>query len=176
MTNINETSPEPDEEESLNKPNTLLREHQGESSVTTDADSTTTSFPVQTQVLDDIPEQVSPSLADDIPTLTNTVFLSPVNQVQPPAVDAIPTLTEKVFLSPEILPLQSEITPLLRQILDATLKETGTNLDAKTQESLISVLEQHLRSFCLFPNQNKLKAVVQPQVSADETSVPSDII
>ena len=113
MTNINETSPEPDEEESLNKPNTLLRENQGKSSVTTDADSTTTSFPVQTQVLDDIPEQVPPSLADGIPTLTNTVFLSPVNQVQPPAVDAIPTLTEKVFLSPEILPLQSEITPLL---------------------------------------------------------------
>jgi len=153
MTNINETSPESGEEESLNKPNTLLREHQGESSVSTDADSTTTSFPVQTQALDDISEQVPLSLADGIPTLTNAVFLSP-----------------------EILPLQSEITPLLRQILVATLKETGTNLDAKTQESFISVLEQNLRSFCLSPNQNKLKAVVQPQISADETSVPSDII
>ncbi|TDI80206.1 MAG: hypothetical protein E2O80_07245, partial [Betaproteobacteria bacterium] len=109
MTNINKTSPESGEDESLNKPNTLFREHQGKSSVTTNEESTTTSFPVLTQVLDDILEQVPSSLADDIPTLT-----------------------EKVFLSPEILPLQSEITPLLRQILDATLTETETNLDAKT--------------------------------------------
>jgi valyl-tRNA synthetase len=90
--------------------------------------------------------------------------------------DDIPTLTEKVFLSPEILPLQSEIVSSLRQILDATLKETGTSLDARTQESLIRVLEQRLQSSYLSPNQNKLKAEAQSQVSADETSVPSDII
>jgi valyl-tRNA synthetase len=90
--------------------------------------------------------------------------------------DDIPTLTEKVFLSPEILPLQSEIAQTLRQILDATLKEAGTSLDARTQESLIRMLEQRLQSSYLSPNQNKLKAEAQSQVSADETSVPSDII
>ena len=88
MTNINKTSPEPGEDKTSNKPNTLSREHQGKSSVTAGAESATVSFPVLTQILDDIP-----------------------------------TLTEKVFLSPEILPLQPE-----------------------------------------------------SQVSADETSVPSDII
>lgn len=90
--------------------------------------------------------------------------------------DDIPTLTEKVFISPEILPLQSEIAPTLRQILDTTLKETATSLDPRTQESLIRVLEQRLQSSYLSPNQNKLKAESQSQVSADETSVPSDII
>ncbi len=112
MTNINETSPKPDENKSLNKPDTLSHAHQD----------------------------------------------------KPPVIDGIPTLTEKVFLSPETLSSQSGFSLPLRRALDATLKETGTNLDSGTQESLINTLNRHLQSKCLSDNQNNTKLAEQKRL------------
>ena len=124
MTNINETSPKPDENKSLNKPDTLSHAHQD----------------------------------------------------KPRVIDGIPTLTEKVFLSPETLSSQSGFSLPLRRMLDAALKETGTNLDSGTQESLINTLNRHLQSFCLSDNQNNTKSAEQTLTSTDKISAPSDII
>lgn len=130
MTNNNETLLEPGEDKAMNEPNKLQWEHYDNSSAS---------------------------------TLTQTQ-------------DDIPTLTEKIFLPPEILPLQSDIVLSLRQILDDTLKETKTSLDTKTQESFIKVLEKRLQDFYLLQNQNKHMAANLSQVSTDETLAPSDIM
>lgn len=141
MTNMNETSPKPGEDKTLNKPDKLSRKHQDKTSVTA-SEEDTVAYPASIQILDDIP-----------------------------------TLTEKVFLPPKTFQFQPEVSPPLRQILDTTLKETGISLDARTQESLISTLAEHLQSFyMLSPDLDRFKAEVQTQVSADKTSMPSDII
>ena len=61
-------------------------------------------------------------------------------------------------------------------MLDAALKETGTNLDSGTQESLINTLNRHLQNFCLSDNQNNTKSAAQTLTSTDKISAPSDII
>ena len=101
MTNINEASPNPDGNKTLNKPDTLSHASQDKSLV----------------------------------------------------IDGVPTLTEKVFLSSETLLNQSGFSLPLRKMLDATLKETGTNLDASAQELLIKSLNKYLQNFYSSANQ-----------------------
>lgn len=63
MTSSNETSPEADYDTILQKLDTLLRKHQGNSSAPTGANDTTSG------------EEPSLTAADNIPTLTETVSL-----------------------------------------------------------------------------------------------------
>jgi hypothetical protein len=105
-----EASPEADYDAILQKLDALLHKHQGKPSVLTEATDTAVA-----------PEQISLTAADNIPTLTETVFLAPA------------------MLSPE-----SDITSLLEQILDSALKDAGVNLAARERTALVQALECRL--------------------------------
>ena len=118
MTNNSETSPETDYNEILEKLDALLRKHQGKPpSASNEADNNATSSGLTLG----IPEETSLTTVDNIPTLTETVFLTPA------------------MLSP-----QSDITSLLRQILDSALKDAGADLDAGARNALVHALECRL--------------------------------
>ncbi|ARO87344.1 hypothetical protein EBAPG3_005920 [Nitrosospira lacus] len=118
MTNSSEISPETDYNEILEKVDALLRKHQGRPpSARNEADGNATSPRLAFGTL----EKNSLTAADNIPTLTETVFL-------PPA-----------MLSP-----QSDITSLLGQILDSSLKDAGADLDARARNALVHALECRL--------------------------------
>jgi valyl-tRNA synthetase len=125
MTDDNEISPENDHDEVLDKLDALLSRHQGKPAAATEmkAESKVVPVPLLTQVFDSPLAQTTPSETDDIPTLTEVVFL--------------PAATRR----PE-----PEATPPLQQILDAALKETGIDLDSAAQTALIQALERHLQS------------------------------
>ncbi len=58
--------------------------------------------------------------------------------------DTIPTLTEAIDLAPSALSPQSDITALLKQILDAALKDAGAELDTDARAALVRSLESRL--------------------------------
>ena len=110
MTSSNETSSEADYDAILHKLDALLRKHQGKPPPVAEASNTAVAS-----------EQVSLTAADNIPTLTETVFLTPA------------------MLSP-----QSDITSLLEQILDSALKDAGVDLAAGARTALVQALECRL--------------------------------
>ena len=110
MTSSNEASSEADYDAILHKLDALLRKHQGKPPVLAEASNTTVAS-----------EQVSLTATDNIPTLTETVFLTPT------------------MLSP-----QSDITSLLEQILDSALKDAGVDLAAGARTALVQALECRL--------------------------------
>ena len=107
------------DDEVLDKLDALLRKHQGKSSAATGADDVAATLPVLTQIIDAAPEQLSPPVLNEIPTLTEAIPLPP----------AAP------------LP-QTE----LRQLLDAALLEAEIELDAAAREALIDALEWRLKN------------------------------
>ncbi len=60
------------------------------------------------------------------------------------AVDEIPTLTEMVYLAPEMLSPQPDVTSLLAQILDAALREAKVDLNADARKIVVQGLESRL--------------------------------
>lgn len=118
MTDSSETSPETDYNEILEKLDALLRKHQGGHSALNEADANATS-----------PDLILRTASEELSLAAS---------------DNIPTLTEAVFLPPSMLSPQSDITSLLEQILDSALKDAGVELDAGARNALIQVLECRL--------------------------------
>ncbi|HYH57233.1 MAG TPA: hypothetical protein VD772_11510 [Anseongella sp.] len=119
MTNSSdERTSEADYNEILSKLEALLRRHQGKSS----------SVAVKG---DDSPSFHIPSPG----TLRHEQLI---------AADNIPTLTEIVHLAPAMLSPQSDVTSLLRQVLDSALRDAGVELDAAAREALVQALETRL--------------------------------
>lgn len=112
MTSSNEASSEADYDAILHKLDALLRKHQSK----------------------------PPALAEA--EVSNTAVAS--EQVTLTAADNIPTLTETVFLTPTMLSPQSDITSLLEQILDSALKDAGADLAAGARTALVQALECRL--------------------------------
>ena len=109
MTSSNEASSEADYDAILHKLDALLRKHQGKPSTLAEAETAVAS-----------------------------------GQVSLTAADSIPTLTETVFLTPTMLSPQSDITSLLEQILDSALKDAGVDLTAGARTALVQALECRL--------------------------------
>ena len=65
-------------------------------------------------------------------------------QVSLTAVDDIPTLTETVYLAPTMLSPQPDITSLLEQILDSALKDAEVDLNAGARKDMVQALECRL--------------------------------
>ncbi len=119
MTNSIESSSEADYNEILRKLDALLLKHQGKPSVLTEVDNNAASFP-----------DLALGAASGETSLTDA--------------DNIPTLTEMVFLPPAMLSPQSDITSLLGQILDSALKDAGAHLDTGARNALVQALECRL--------------------------------
>lgn len=60
------------------------------------------------------------------------------------AADNIPTLTEIVYLTPAMLSPSGDITSLIAQIVDSALKDAGTELEAGARGALVRSLESRL--------------------------------
>jgi hypothetical protein len=60
------------------------------------------------------------------------------------AADNIPTLTEMVYLTPAMLSPSGDITSLIAQIVDSALKDAGTELEAGARGALVRSLESRL--------------------------------
>lgn len=112
MTDSNEISSAADYDEILSRLDALLRKHESKPPALVEGDNTAASF------------SISP------PSLT--------------AADNIPTLTETVLLTPSMLSSHSDIASLLEQILDSALKDVGVDLDAKARIALVQALEHRL--------------------------------
>ncbi len=108
----NEASSEADYDAILQKLDALLRKHQGTPSARAEASDTVAAS-----------EQISLTAPDSIPTLTETVFLTPT------------------MLSP-----QADITSLLEQIVDSALRDAGAELAAGARTALVQALESRLFS------------------------------
>lgn len=119
MTNSNEISSEADYDEILSRLDALLRKHESKPSTLAEGGNTAASFSTSPPGM--VAEQVSLTAADNIPTLTETVLLTPS------------------MLSPH-----SDIASLLEQILDSALKDVGVDLDAKARIALVQALEHRL--------------------------------
>jgi hypothetical protein len=117
MTNSNETSSAADYDEILSRLDALLHKHESKAPALTEAGNTAPSF------------SISPDIAAEQTSLT---------------ADSIPTLTETVLLTPSMLSPHSDITSLLEQILDSALKDVGLDLDAKARIALVQALERSL--------------------------------
>ena len=118
-----ETLPESDDDEVLDKLDALLRKHQSKPATVTGADGVAATLPVLTQIIDAAPEQLSP-----------------------PVLNKIPTLTEAIPLPPAAPSPKTEVTSQLRQLLHAALLEAEIELDATAQEALIHALEWRLKN------------------------------
>ncbi|MDN5751888.1 MAG: hypothetical protein L0H15_01220 [Nitrosospira sp.] len=118
MTNSDEDSANADYDEILRKLDALLHKHQDKSSAS-----------AKTHDAAPLPV-ITPGIAVEQPSLTSA--------------DNIPTLTETVHLTPTMLSPQSDVTSLLGQILDSALKDSGAELDAGAREALIQALECRL--------------------------------
>lgn len=119
MTNSNEISSEADYDEILSRLDALLRKHESKPPALAEGGNTAASFSISPPGM--VAEQVSLTAADNIPTLTETVLLTPS------------------MLSPH-----SDIASLLEQILDSALKDVGVDLDAKARIALVQALEHRL--------------------------------
>jgi hypothetical protein len=121
MTNIRDkTASEAEYDEILRKLDTLLSRHQGKSSVSARTDA---------------------NAAADF--LSNSSSGGRSEQVLP-AADNIPTLTETVHLAPAMLTPCSNVASLIGRIVDAALKDAGTDLDARARGALVQALESKL--------------------------------
>ena len=56
----------------------------------------------------------------------------------------IPTLTEAVMFTPGMLSSQSDVTSMLAQIVDSSLKDAGAPLNANARAALVQALESRL--------------------------------
>lgn len=65
-------------------------------------------------------------------------------QSSPTAPDNIPTLTEAVLLAPTMLSPHADITSLLEQIVDSSLRDAGADLPPGARTALVQALECHL--------------------------------
>jgi hypothetical protein len=122
MTNSSdETTPEADYNEILSKLEALLRKHQGNPSApaSVETDGKAEAF----------------HIAAHGTALEQTSLI---------AVDEIPTLTEMVYLAPEMLSPQPDITSLLAQILDSALGDAEVDLNADARKILVQALESRL--------------------------------
>ncbi|MGH8763997.1 MAG: hypothetical protein ACREUR_12355 [Nitrosospira sp.] len=119
MTDSNEISSSADYDEILNRLDALLRKHESKPPASAEAGNTPASFSIS-----------PPGMVAEQPSLT--------------AADNIPTLTETVFLTPSMLSSHSDIASLLEQILDSALKDVGADLDAKARIALVQALEHRL--------------------------------
>lgn len=118
MKNSNEISSETDYDEILSRLDALLHKHEGDPPALAEAD-TTASFSIP-----------PPGIGAEQASLT--------------AADNIPTLTETVLLTPSMLSPYSDVTSLLEQILDSALRDAGLDLDAKARIALVQALEHRL--------------------------------
>lgn len=117
------TSTEFDDDEILNKVDSLLHKHQN-----------------QAKKLDDLRDAKSSDLDDtQIPG-------GALQQILRSSSNEIPTLTEVVILHPVTMPEQSEYNSSLQQILDAALQEIGIDLNTTDRIALLQALEKHLIS------------------------------
>lgn len=121
MTNSDEDSSDADYDEILSKLDALLHKHQDTPSALAKA-HTAASLPIFT-----------PGIRLEQTPLTSA--------------DNIPTLTETVHLTPTMLSPQSDVTSLLAQILDSALKDAGVELDAGARETVVQALECRLFGF-----------------------------
>lgn len=122
MTNSSdETTPEADYNEILSKLEALLRKHQGNPSA---------SASVETD-----------GKAEAFHIAAHGTALEQRSLI---AVDEIPTLTEMVYLAPEMLSPQPDITSLLAQILDSALGDAEVDLNADARKILVQALESRL--------------------------------
>lgn len=113
--------PEADYNEILSKLEALLRKHQGNPSA---------SAPVETD--------------GKVEAFHSTAHRTASEQRPLIAVDEIPTLTEMVYLAPETLSPQLDITSLLEQILDSALGDAKADLHADARKILVQSLESRL--------------------------------
>jgi hypothetical protein len=119
MTNTHpKISPEAEYDEILRKLDSLLLRHQGKPSVSA---RTGANEP-----------QPSPTVAGGSAQTALT------------AADNIPTLTEMVYLTPAMLSPSGDITSLIAQIVDSALKDAGTELEAGARGALVRSLESRL--------------------------------
>jgi hypothetical protein len=119
MTNIRtKTSPEAEYDEILRKLDALLLRHQGKPSVSAQTDANEAQ---QTAIAGGRSAQISLTAADNIPTLTELVYLPP-SMVSPPG----------------------DITSLIAQIVDSALKDAGADLGAGARTALVQALESRL--------------------------------
>ena len=65
-------------------------------------------------------------------------------QMSVAASDNIPTLTEIVYLPPSVLSPPGDITSLIAQIVDSALRDAGADLDAGARVALVQALESRL--------------------------------
>jgi hypothetical protein len=122
MTNSSdETTPEADYNEILSKLEALLRKHQGNPSA---------SASVETD-----------GKAEAFHIAAHGTALEQGSLI---AIDEIPTLTEMVYLAPEMLSPQPDITSLLEQILDSALGDAEIDLEADARKILVQALESRL--------------------------------
>jgi hypothetical protein len=122
MTNSSdETTPEADYNEILSKLEALLRKHQGNPSA---------SASVETD-----------GKAEAFHIAAHGIALEQGSLI---AIDEIPTLTEMVYLAPEMLSPQPDITSLLEQILDSALGDAEIDLEADARKILVQALESRL--------------------------------
>jgi hypothetical protein len=124
MTNSSdETTPEADYNEILSKLEALLRKHQGNpsASASVETDGKAEAFHIAAH---------GTALALEQRSLI--------------AVDEIPTLTEMVYLAPEMLSPQPDVTSLLAQILDSALGDAEVDLNADVRKILVQALESRL--------------------------------
>ncbi|GAB4515998.1 MAG: hypothetical protein Tsb0026_21350 [Sulfuricaulis sp.] len=116
MTNSDDASQEARYDEIVSKLEALLRKHKGGSRAS-----------------------MEPGGAAYSASITGGTVEAPLT-----ASDNIPTLTETVHITPATLSPQSDITSLLGQILDSSLKDAGVDLDAAARKTLVQALESRL--------------------------------
>jgi hypothetical protein len=117
------TSTDFDDEEILNKVNSLLNKHQNQANATDDLHGVLSSDLDYTQKSDGTLQQAPQSSSNEIPTLTEVVILHPVT-----------------------MPTQSECAISLQQILDAALQEVEIDLSTTDRIALLQALEKRLIS------------------------------
>ncbi|HEV7928817.1 MAG TPA: hypothetical protein VGP12_01655 [Nitrosospira sp.] len=119
MTNTrSKTSPEAEYDEILRKLDALLLRHQGKPSVS-----------ARTGANEPQPSSMGGGRSGQI-SLT--------------AADNIPTLTEMVYLTPAMLSPSRDITSLIAQIVDSALKDAGADLETGARGALVRALESRL--------------------------------
>ena len=118
-----DTSAEFDNNEILNKVDSLLHKHHNQSKVPDDLRDVILSDLDHPQISDHVLQQAPQSLSNEIPTLTEIVILHPVT-----------------------MPDHSECALTLQQILDAALQEVKIDLNTTDRIALLQALEKRLIS------------------------------